>query len=197
MIELKSKKKNWSINLPENEREVTPEMLTTITEGVNLPPYYCIVAMCFKIKLFDVAFNIGSNREQNITVVPLLAKADQESMDKQNLKIGHKIVVDRSSLERGTHLTLPIMASQNNVTRYIKEDEQLRQNLLSGTNGETKQVNIDVVTDSANDKLKRVSDKSPEVVILDFKIIPIGDIVASIPVGHKITDPFKVAELVN
>lgn len=197
MIEIKSEKKSWGINLPENEKEVTPEILATITEGIELPPYHCIVAMCFKIRLFDIAFNINNQRDQNVTVVPLLAKASEEMLKKHNVSIGKKIVVDRSTLERGVHLTLPVMASQSNVIRYIKEDEKLRQNLLSGTDGKSKQVNLEVITDSAEDKINRVASKSPEVIILEFKIIPIVDIVATIDVNHKINDPFKVAALVN
>lgn len=197
MIEIKSEKKSWSINLPESEKEVTPELLTTITAGVELPPYHCIIAMCFKVRLFDIAFNINNQRDQNVTVVPLLAKANSEMLKQHNVAIGRKVVVDRSTLERGVHLTLPIMASQSNVMKYIKEDENLRQNLLSGTDGKNKAVNLDVVTDSADDKLKRISAKSPEVVILEFKIIPIGDIVATIGVDHKINDPFKKVGIVN
>lgn len=191
MLELKSETQNYGINLPTSLNEITPEILGTLTEGVKLPDYYCIVALCFEVKLMDIAINVNSNKEQTVNVIPLLAKIHTDKDHPKYLEVGHKVIIERSSLERGTHLHLASMINSNNVKNYIKNNETLRQRLIKGGDGSVVESNIVSITDSKKDVVKKINDKSPKVYILEFKIIPVNDIHATIAVDHAIIDPFK------
>lgn len=193
MLELKSETQNYGINLPTSLNEITPEILGTLTEGVKLPDYYCIVALCFEVKLMDIAINVNSNKEQTVNVIPMLAKIHNDKLDHPKyLEVGHKVIIERSSLERGTHLHLATMINSNNVKSYIKNNETLRQRLIKGGDGSAVESNIVNIMDSKKDVIKKINDKSPKVYILEFKIIPINDIHATVAVDHIVIDPFKI-----
>lgn len=192
MLELKSGSKNYGINLPTDLKEITPEILTEITNGIKIPKYHAIVALCFQVKLSDVAINVSGNKETTVSVIPMLAKISDEDATLINTTIGDKIVVDRSSLERGTHINIAIMAASNNVKHFIREDETLRNNLLKGGNGTIESLEVFDINQNKKRKDDIVLSKSPQVYILEFKIIPVNDIKASIPVDSITTDPFKI-----
>jgi len=183
MLQIKSVDKPYGINFPTSLNEFTPEVLTSIAESVKLPPYYAIVGLCFEIKLFDFAMNIRSGKSGSSQVVPILVKAHQEDMDKRNISIGDKVIVDRSSLERGVHLKLPLAISADNATAYLKDDEKLMTNIIKGTNKDAK------VTDPIIQNM--IDNKHNSIFIIEFKLIAATDIVASLHIDSKVVDPFK------
>lgn len=191
MIEIKSEKKNYSIVLPTDIKEFTPEVLNNITANVQLPKWHGIIALCYRTKLFDIAINVTQKKEQTLTIHVLLAKASSEDLENINAAVGNKLVLDRSTIERGIHLSLPTMIGVNNVSNYIREDDALRQRLLKGGDGSDDTVGRSLVTDTKAKSEKRLSDASPEVYVVEFKIIPLSDVSASIPVDAVINDPFK------
>ena len=195
MIELKSEKKNYSVVLPTDLKEFTPEVLEALTAGVKLPKWYCIIGMCYNIKLFDIAINTTQKRDQNFTVHPILVKADKEDLKDTNAVVGDKIVIDRSSLERGIHLVIPTMISINNISNFIRDDNALRESLLKGGTGESNIINLSKVTDSKKQSVDRIAERSPSVFVIEFKIVPVSDISASISVDNKIVDPFKKVDI--
>lgn len=189
MLEIKSKAKSYGINFPTSVEEITPEVLENITKGVKLPKYYCIVALCFKTKLFEFVTAIDSKRETNVSVVPILAKISEEDAKDINTAVGDKLIIDRSSLERGSHLNLPVMIGSNNASKYIKSDNDLVRTISSGNFNKPKiDLNINKSLIPAN---------SPTIVVLEFKIVPINTINASVPVDHKVEDPFIINYVTN
>lgn len=177
MIKIKSDKLNYGINFPTSIYEIKADDLKFITQEVKLPDHYCIVALAFTTKLFDFCAAINSNRNTNIAVTPILAKIHEEDIDVVHANVGDKVIMDRSSLERGVHINLKTVISSTSARNYFNEDQDLIKAII------TKNSNANV------DK-ELVSDKSPNIVVLEFKIIPVTDISASIPVIHDITDPF-------
>lgn len=172
MLEIKSKKLTYGIKFPTSLEEVTGDVLKEITTGIKLPKHYCIVALCFKTKLFDFVNTISYSKETNLSVTPLLANIAEGCESEINANCGDKLIIDRSSLERGIHLNLPISISSNNAAAYFKQDSTLVKDIQEG-------------------KYNKDS-YSPKIYVLEFKIIPIVDVKAAIPVNRESHDIFRI-----
>lgn len=188
MLLIKSNKMSYGINFPTSLNEITPEVLNTITEGVKLPKHYCIVALAFKTKVFDFCTMINSNKQATIGVVPILAKISEEDSELVNSKVGDKIIIDRSSLERGVQLKLNTLISSDNAKHYFNSDPSISKSIITNDNKLFKDNNI-------NKQL--IGSNSPNIIILEFKIVPVNDISASINLEHRNIDPFKYIDVDN
>lgn len=177
MITIKSEKKSYGINFPTSVNELTPEILNEITKHVKLPKHYCVIALCFRTRLFDFVVAMNSKKEQAVSIVPLLAKINEEDKVDANANIGDRVILSRSALEMGTHLSLPVIISTDNAQRYFSSDEQLTKSIITRRNP--------IFTDMT---------KKDNIIVLEFKIIPVSDIKATIPLDGKGYDPFYVAD---
>ena len=189
MIKIESKNKNYAVNFPETVSEIKREYLETALASINLPKYHCVVAICTQIKLFDLATAISGNSKDTITkVVPLIGKINNYDNDMLKVTVGERIIIDRSSLERGVHLSTPLSISVDNAMKYINSDSELKKDILSGKFNNT-------VT---NINKQLVSGTSPNIVLVEFKIVPVNSIVAAVKSDVNTIDPFKfVNELIN
>lgn len=186
MITIKSNKMSYGIKFPTSLTELTPDILNTITDEVKLPKHYCIVALAFKTKVFDFCTLINSNNNKStIGVVPILAKISDDDSKNINAAIGDKIIIDRSSLERGVQIKFPILISSENARAYFNSDHNMVKAIM------TKDSKI--VQDSGINK-QLISANSPDIIILEFKIVPVNDIAAAIPINCKNVDPFKAID---
>ena len=169
MITLKSEKLYYGINLPTDLNEVSKEVLTQITANINLPKYYCIVAICKRVNLSHLILAAGGNKKYSamkVAVVPILAKINDEDGELIKAEVGKKVVIAASELERGDHLYLNCGATDNLVNKYINEDENLRKGLMLA---------------------------NTEAYIIEFKIVPVNSIHGCILKTNDITqDPFVV-----
>lgn len=173
MIQIKSEKKSYGINFPTSVDELTADVLTSITEQVKLPKHYCIIALCFKTRLFDFVVAMNSKKEHSISVVPVLAKISEEDSAETNAVVSDKVIVSRSALEMGSHLNLPIMISTDNARNYLASDEALTKSIINRSNPIFKDLN-----------------KRDNIIVLEFKIIPVSDIKATVPLNANGIDPF-------
>lgn len=171
MLQITSKLKNFSINFPTDVKEITPDVLKHLTDGIKLPKHYCIIAMVFKPKLFEF-ISAFKNKNANINVTPLLANIAKGCEGDINANIGDKIIINRSSLERAVHLSIPTMISSQNAANYINDDKELIKEITSGkyNNGNV----------------------SSRIIVLEFKIVPINDVNAAIDTNEQFTDPFVI-----
>lgn len=182
MITIKSEKKSYGINFPTSVEEITPEMLDAITKDVKLPEYYCIIALAFQTKLFDFCAVMNNTKNSNMSVTPLLAKVSVKDVKNCCANVGDQVLIDRSSLERGIHYNAKTMINASTARNYFNGDNDLTRLIMTksdkviGTNHET-------------GKPLRGCDAG-NVIILEFKICPIGDISAYIPVNVDVNDPF-------
>lgn len=173
MITIKSEKKSYGINFPTSLNELTPEILNEITKQVKLPKHYCIVALCFKTRVFDFVVAMNSKKEQAVAIVPLLAKINEEDKADVNAEVSDRVVLSRSALEMGTHISLPVIISTDNARRYFSSDEELTKSIITRRNS--------IFTDMT---------KKDNIIVLEFKIIPVSDIKATVPADGKGLDPF-------
>lgn len=187
MLELKSKTKSYGINFPTSINEFTPELLASITDNIQLPKFYSIIALCYNVKLFDFMATIRNNKPGNTPVTPLLARADKEELKLINGSIGDRVVISKSSMEMGQHLNIPVMITTLNASNYFKLDEDA---VTTYVNKKPQ------IGDSLIKAIQLDSElNAKSIYVMEFKIIPIRDIVATIPLDSKIIDPFKTISL--
>lgn len=163
MITIKSKKKDYSINLPTELSEID-KSLDLMTNHITLSEHYSIVAICKHCDLAQFVLALGGNKKNNtlVSVVPLLAKSHNN-----DIPVGSKIFINRTELERGEHIYINTVASDSNIASYIDSDEDLRKAILMGAFSKS------------------------EVYIIEFKIIPNSSIHAYIaPNTESRVDPF-------
>ena len=187
MLKIKSEKKSYGINFPTSLNEITPEILTELTANVKLPKHHCIVALCFNTKVFEFFAAMNSQRSTDVAVTPLLAKMHDKDIATSNAAVGDKLIIDRSSLERGVHLNIPTLISSNNAHHYFKEDPELSRAMMT-RNSET------LILDSKTNK-SLVAGNSPRIIVLEFKIVPVVSISASINPNESVIDPFKINDV--
>lgn len=183
MITIKSELKDYAINLPTNLTELNSDTLDIVTSHIRIPKHYCIVALAFNTNIFNLVTSVSSNNNNNtMSVVPILAKAYDEDLDLINAKIGDKVVIERSSIERATHININTVINSNNIRNYFTADSKLCRKLITGT----EKIIYDI------HKHTHVNAKEVDnVIVFEFKIVPIVDIKAAIPVNVAIIDPFK------
>lgn len=170
MLEIKSKHRNYGINFPTVREEITKEVLTELVKSINLPKHYAVIALCSKVRLFDFISSIGSKKDYNVSMDICLAKINEE--DNQYLKgeVNETAIIDRSAIERGNHLSVRTMISYVNAANYIKSDSDLYKSILSGDYNE--------------------NGISPNIYLVEFKIVPVTEIKAIIKDSVAIVDPY-------
>lgn len=175
MLQVQNDDKSQTLMIPTELNEYTASILTNITDNIVLAEHYSIIVLCYRIKLFDLIFS-NKNKNSTLLVVPLLAKIN-ESNCKYN--VGEKLVVDRSSLERGNHIYIPFSNTYNNVLKFFQNNETLKTNLLSG---------------KLTINNKNISNE--QIYVCEFKIVPVNQITAAIQ-NKTITDPFIINGQIN
>lgn len=182
MITIKSTKSNFGAVIPTSLNELNREVLEQLVKNIKLPKHYAIVCMCFKTTLFDFVAVAKNPKETSVMVIPLLAKISDEDKETTNAEVGDKIIIDRTSLERGSHLHVPTLITSNNLRNYIFSDSALTKAILSNN----------VSSNELEDKTKVVIDKGRNIPIyvVEFKIVAASDIRASLGVDSIINDPW-------
>ena len=158
MIKVESKFKDFGIQIPTDISEITSEALDAILTNVVIAKHYCVVALCQNESLFGVINN----------------KVSKEDAELIGMNQMDKIIIDRSTLERGYHLYLKHnVLSPQFVNKYITNDTELTRSITVGTFGQ-------------NQGYK----KGQKVWFVEFKIIAINDLRAAITDKHKAINPF-------
>lgn len=167
MITIKSKEKNYAITVPETINKGTKEVIGNYLTNVHLPNNYCVVALCYKTRIFDFITILKSSKDSTVNVCPILAKISDEDANKINAEIGRKVIVSRSSLERAVHLNVKCAISVSSVRNYFIDSPSYVKELM---------------TDKSNDNIAK-----KDIILIEYKIIPITDICATID-DNPITD---------
>lgn len=196
MIKIQPKDSSIGIIFPTSIREITPEILETISNEIKLPKYYCLVALAFETKLFDFVTTIKNPKNTTLGVTPILCKLSEgfkkeikeETEEQEIYVIGNKVIVDRSTLERGTHINIKTMINSTSAHRFFQQHPELVKDILTNKD---KEIAVDCET-----KESLATKDINNIVILEFKIIPVNDIVATVPYGNNV-DPFIVHYINN
>lgn len=179
MIKVESKFKDFGIQIPTDISEITSEALDAVLTNVVIAKHYCVVALCQNESLFGVI----NNKVSTVEVMPIIAKISKEDAELIGMNQMDKIIIDRSTLERGYHLYLKHnVLSPQFVNKYITNDTELTRSITVGTFGQ-------------NQGYK----KGQKVWFVEFKVIAINDLRAAITDKHNAINPFVYhsAETVN
>lgn len=174
MITIKSKSRNYGINIPNSADEITGKTLLDLTSNISVPAYHVIIALRYRITLFELCMQ-GRNkgRKQSVSVVPLFVKGNFGKDEKLSFpcEAGDRILIDGSDIERGTHLRVNTVITPDNITNYIISDEELNKA-------------------SINHSLTGKQDDT--IFCLEFKIVPVSSLRGSIDGENH--DPFRLNE---
>lgn len=168
MITIKSKEKNYAIIVPESIDKGTKEVIGNYLTNVHLPKNYCIIALCYKTRIFDFITMLKNIKDSTVSVVPILAKISNEDANKINAEAGRKVIISRSALERAVHLNVKCAISVSNVRNYFIDSPSYIKELM---------------TDKSNDNIAK-----KDIILIEYKIVPITDISATID-DSQIIDP--------
>lgn len=170
MIKVESKFKDFGIQIPTDISEITSEAFDAILTNVVIAKHYCVVALCQNESLFSVI----NNKVNTVEVMPIIAKISKEDAELIGMNQMDKIIIDRSTLERGYHLYLKHnVLSPQFVNKFITNDTGLTRSITVGTFGQ-------------NQGYK----KGQKVWFVEFKVIAINDLRAAITDKHKAINPF-------
>lgn len=171
MIKVESKFKDFGIQIPTDISEITSESLDAILNNVVIAKHYCVVALCQNESLFGVI----NSKVVTVEVMPIIAKISDEDAKLIGMKQMDKIIIDRSTLERGYHLYLKNnVLSPQFVNKYITNDTELTRSITVGTFGQNQGYT-----------------KGQKVWFVEFKIIAINDLRAAITNNNQtIVNPF-------
>lgn len=160
------------IKLPTSINEITPDVLNAIVNGIKIPKHYCIIAMAFKTKVFDFLSTIATKKDYSVQVTNLLAYIADEDKATIDANVADKIVIDRSSIERGNQLTINVDATVERAKQFFANDTELVRSIMTGKNEEL--------------------NSSDSIILLNFKIVPIVDIKAAIAPNRIQVNPFAI-----
>lgn len=166
---LKPETDDYGIVILNHLDELRNEDLVTLTEGYKLPKHYCIIALACTTKLYDLCITVNNRKDHEVGVVPILAKISEEDSENVNAKVGDKLIIDRSSLERGYHVNIPTMISSNNIRKWLVEHINFTRNICAH-----------------KDSLSKSN-----IVMVEFKIVPVVDIHGSIDRKFTVKDRFR------
>lgn len=170
MIKVESKFKDFGINIPTELSEITNEALEAVLSNVVVAKHYCIVALCQNESLFGVI----NNKVSTVEVIPIIAKISDEDSKLIGMNKMDKIIIDRSTLERGYHLYLKHnVLSPQFINKFITNDTELTRSITVGTFGQ-----------------KQGYNKGQKVWFLEFKVIAINDLKAAINSESGNSNPF-------
>lgn len=170
MIKVESKFKDFGIQIPTDISEITSEALDAVLSNVVVAKHYCIVALCQNESLFGVI----NSKVSTVEVMPIIAKISKEDAELIGMNQMDKIIIDRSTLERGYHLYLKHnVLSPQFINKFITNDTELTHSITVGTFGQ-----------------KQGYNKGQKVWFLEFKVIAINDLKAAINSESGNSNPF-------
>lgn len=181
MLIIQGNNKTYGINVPTAEKEITASFLTKVTERVKLNKYQTIVALVMKTKIWDFCMSIRNpKKDQNVAITAKLAKFIALNPDEKdgalpikNMSVGDIVVIDRSSIERGIHLSVPTIISPAGLSKYLEEDKDLLTDIVTG---------------------KRPDLSNQYICLVQFKIVPISTITATYDAEEKVQDDFVLVK---
>lgn len=173
MIELSNDKIKLGIKLPTDVDEITAEMLEQLTAQVKLPKNYVAIALCYEVSFADLIFS--GKKQKPTKVFTKVAKANTGASDFLDIKVGDIIAISQSAIEMGQHLYISSVASEKCVMAYLLDKAKL-------TRPSATTVLPSDIEDIDNKRF----------LLMEFKIVPIGDIKAAFDYSVKKVDPFEI-----
>lgn len=164
-LDVKINESKVMLNIPTNLKEITPEWLTEVTEGITPAPNYSLIALVLKDTI-GALLNAKRKMNQTVAGVSLFVKAsDNDNNYISQIECGTPVVVAASDISMGNHIIAPKNSiTPGKIASMIDGDKDLRRKVFL--------------------------DNSP-IYTVEFKLVPHsaihGDIVDS---AKEFVDPF-------
>jgi hypothetical protein len=172
MITLSNDKIKGGIKLPTKVDEITEEMLTQLTNQVEVGKNYALIALCYEVKFVDLML---TNKKQKATKVYVKVAKVNHDGSYLNLKAGDIVAVGQSAIEMGQHVYLNTMASENAVRAFLLDKARLsRPSATSFTTTDFEDYG------------------QQSFLLMEFKVIPVVDIKAKFDYSIERIDPFEI-----
>ena len=147
----------FKMNLPTSLNEITEDYLLGVTNHIKIAPYHCIVALVYRCKLPEIISTARKKKDLATAIVPLFVRVNLEKDCSEDtvdmfatVKVGDKLVIAGTDLERGYHLTCPKnFITIDNVVRTYNSDDNFAKGVMTDQN---------------------------YYYFIDFKLIPITDV---------------------
>lgn len=162
MVRIENQTKGIAVDFPTSIDEITKEYFDGILNGIKLQEHYCVIALCFKDKVSNIALALKDKSNPIANITPVIAKIPEGN--ECGFRQMEKVVIDRTNLERGVHLGI----NRNFISVSGFE------NLVKGNN-----TLINSLANSSYWRDKGMSISSPNIYLVEFKIVPIRDIIAT------------------
>ena len=176
MIRIESDKMSYDILVPTDIEEITKEDITALLAGVEVPQYYAVVALIYKERLYSVVSNVKNNKTTMVKCVPVLAKLHDGETNANGCELMDKLIIPTSSLERANLITIPQnILDPTAIGRYCNSDDALVRAIVTG---------------STSDMAAR--ELAPDCYFIDFRMIPVNDIIGGYKKDVTPECPFKV-----
>ena len=173
MIELSNDKIKGGIKLPTDVDEITAEILEQLTSQVILARNYVLIALCYEMRFADLVFD--TKKQKPTKVYAKVAKIGCIDNSYINIKCGDVIAISQSAIEMGQHVYIKSVASENTIKAFLLNKAKL-----------TKPNATSINPSDIEDIDSRV------FLLIEFKIVPVGDIKAAFDYTVERIDPFEI-----
>ena len=172
MINLRNTKRNYEVSYPTKFSELDFEKILNVVKNINVSEHYAIIALCQSFTPFSLAtLGAKQNKDMAVPVSANFVRANDPN-NKLHAKEGDKIIISRSDLEMSVHLPVRFGLSTATIADILQDDPKtvtmLRQNPI----------------DEKGNLVK-------EIIIVEFKLVPISAIKATFDKSVTITDGYK------
>lgn len=176
MFIITSPDSNLKVAIPTGIHELTSDKLAELTKHIELAEHYCVVALVSTIKPTVLCMNLDTKNPPSINLIPLLAKVADNETSYLKDNVGNRLIVDRSSIERGIHCKNNTLAGFSNLSEFLRRDDSLYRSIINGG----------LVDDNGT------SIKNVEFVVLELKIVP-TNFISGCYTDEVANDPFRLA----
>lgn len=166
-----SQDKTISANLPTSIEELI-KALPVLTSHIDLDNHYCVVALCYKAAISGVA--VGADKDI-VDVVPILAKLSPNEDGYLKNHLYHRVVIDRTSIERGVHCANRSVLNYEKIVGKIHDES------------------IKLYMDNKNNADYKNQMQNQSCYFVEFKLVPVNFINAVYNEDDYV-DPFACVE---
>lgn len=172
MIKLRNEKRNYEVSFPTSLKEINFNELKKVVDNVDVSEHYAIIALCQSFTPFALA-TLGTKQNRDMAV-PVSANfiCANDPNNKLKADAGDKVIISRSDLEMSTHLPVRFGLSTATISDILQDDIKTVTMLRQGP---------------VDDKGKAIK----EIVVVEFKLVPISSIKATIDTKRSFTYVYR------
>lgn len=193
MIQLHSRVERYAISIPQQPSDIPAQYFAGVTEGINLPEHYAIIAVVRQTRFYDFMLTLTNPKAKvRATDIAVLAKINSDKVP-QEWAVGQQVIIDESAIARGTQIVLPCALAYENLVSYFLREEQA---IASSKDQDVRKLvpmSKAISTGEAKDD-KGVPVKEYPMCFLSFKIVPVTDIHGTADGQTQFQDPFVTVD---